>query len=470
MKRIQRDRITNEMREKIHAFFAIESSKLRDRDEQFVRLELQIPWLDPFAWLSNQRFPVKLYWKNRQDTFESAGIGEAHTIIGKSRPDSSRLFERLMAYLPDGLEAQRLRYYGGMRFAVKGKEGEEWKAFGCYRFTVPQFELSIEDGRTLLACNFLYSVNQHEQIFQQLLAALEKLSFHHGGRLPRLKQLMSRVDFPEYNGWRKNILSALKLFSNKALKKIVLARKTTLTYESPINPLSVFNQLRSKTAGAFHFYIQPAENNAFLGRTPELLYRRGEEEVFSDAIAGTRRRGLTPDEDAQLERELLSSDKDIREHRFVLQDIAERLKKFSSSVETEDEIQVLKLARLQHLYATIRGKLRTNVNDGHILDDLHPTPAVGGLPKRDAVNYIVQLEPFDRGWYAGPVGWVSKQFSEFAVAIRSGLVDFNKLHLYAGAGIVPGSVPELEWEEIENKLGNFMSFIEVAEEVDIHAS
>ncbi|MGH1363987.1 MAG: isochorismate synthase [Calditrichia bacterium] len=469
MKSIDRADITHDMREKLHAFFAIESSKLKDRDEQFVRLELQIPWLDPFAWLSNQRFPVKFYWRDRKQTFETAGIGEAHTIIGDAKPDASRLFERMMAYLPDTRIAPRLRYYGGMRFAKRSSEDEEWKAFGCYRFTVPQFELSIEDGKTLLACNFLYSTKHHELLFQQLLAALEKLSFRPSSRLPKLKKLLSRRDFPDFSGWRENVVTSLKLFSTKQLKKIVMARKTTLEYDSPLNPLSVFNKLRSDGPGAFQFYFQPTDNLAFLGRTPELLYRRQNGAVFSDAIAGTRKRGETNLEDKQLASELLNSDKDVREHRIVLEDIAKRMKRLCSETEVDERIRVLKLARLQHLYATVKGQLKTEINDGHIIDDLHPTPAVGGLPKKAALEKIVELEPFDRGWYAGPVGWVGRQWSEFAVAIRSGLVDLNKLHLYAGAGIVPGSEPNLEWDEIENKLGNFMSFIEEPAEVSAGA-
>ncbi|MEZ4744549.1 MAG: chorismate-binding protein [Calditrichia bacterium] len=94
---------------------------------------------------------------------------------------------------------------------------------------------------------------------------------------------------------------------------------------------------------------------------------------------------------------------------------------------------------------------------------LHPTPAVGGYPKDLALPKISELEPFDRGWYAGPIGWFSKNAAEFAVAIRSGMVYHNKLLLYAGAGIVPGSEPEKEWDELENKISNFMRALNIEE-------
>ena len=99
------------------------------------------------------------------------------------------------------------------------------------------------------------------------------------------------------------------------------------------------------------------------------------------------------------------------------------------------------------------------VTDGKIIDRLHPTPAVGGSPRREAIDRIGELETFDRGWYAGPVGWVSKSAAEFCVAIRSAQIVRNRLNVYAGAGIVPGSEAEKEWEEIENKIASFLKAI-----------
>ncbi|MEO0489925.1 MAG: chorismate-binding protein, partial [Cyanobacteria bacterium J06659_2] len=110
------------------------------------------------------------------------------------------------------------------------------------------------------------------------------------------------------------------------------------------------------------------------------------------------------------------------------------------------------------------GILTDGVTDGEILPRLHPTPAVGGFPKRPAREAIDQLEPFERGWYAAPVGWVSRNAAEFAVAIRSGLVVNHQLSLFSGAGIVPGSNPSDEWQEIENKLRAFTTLLNEVED------
>ena len=124
------------------------------------------------------------------------------------------------------------------------------------------------------------------------------------------------------------------------------------------------------------------------------------------------------------------------------------------------QASLLKLARKQHLYSAVNVLLKEDVTDGSLLDRLHPTPAVGGYPTENALSEISRLEPFDRGWYAAPVGWISADEAEFAVAIRSGLIHDKTLSLYSGAGIVPGSKPEEEWQEIEHKISDFLEVIE----------
>jgi menaquinone-specific isochorismate synthase len=118
-------------------------------------------------------------------------------------------------------------------------------------------------------------------------------------------------------------------------------------------------------------------------------------------------------------------------------------------------LTILKLNQVQHLYTQCQGILKPDLTDADILPKLHPTPAVGGFPRTQALQLIEELEPFARGWYAAPVGWVGFDCAEFAVAIRSGLVDLDRLLLFAGAGIVIGSQPEAEWAEIENKIRHF---------------
>jgi menaquinone-specific isochorismate synthase len=186
------------------------------------------------------------------------------------------------------------------------------------------------------------------------------------------------------------------------------------------------------------------------------LYQRNNGTIYSEAIAGTRPRGKNEFEDCVLERELLDSDKERREHAFVIESIQESLNSLCKEVIASKEISVIKLRRLQHLYSKFHGKLKDNISDADILSALHPTPAVGGVPGKEALEQIQTMEPFHRGWYAAPIGWIGYNSAEFAVAIRSGLVNGKSLALYSGGGIVEGSDVNSEWHEIENKIGNFL--------------
>ena len=152
---------------------------------------------------------------------------------------------------------------------------------------------------------------------------------------------------------------------------------------------------------------------------------------------------------------LRKSPKDLHEHQLVVNNLQTILNELCDSVTIDRELTILKLNKVQHLYTQCNGVLNSALTDAEILPKLHPTPAVGGFPRTQALKLIAELEPFARGWYAAPVGWVGCDDTEFAVAIRSGLIDRDRLLLFAGAGIVKGSCSVEEWAEIENKIRHF---------------
>ena len=186
------------------------------------------------------------------------------------------------------------------------------------------------------------------------------------------------------------------------------------------------------------------------------MYKRAGDRIETEAVAGTSPRGASREEEAALEQELLSCSKNALEHRYVVDAIREALNELCCEVQTDPKARLVKLEGGQHLVTRFAGKLRGKVSDDQIITRLHPTPAVAGYPRDEALTAISDMEPFSRGWYAGPVGYVGYGQSEFAVAIRSALVNHDKLSLYAGAGIVEGSTAEGEWREIETKIGNFI--------------
>jgi menaquinone-specific isochorismate synthase len=155
-------------------------------------------------------------------------------------------------------------------------------------------------------------------------------------------------------------------------------------------------------------------------------------------------------------RDLLGSEKDQREHAYVRESISEALIPLCETFYIDPVASEMKLTRGWHLLSRSRGMLRRDIHGSEVMRALHPTPAVGGYPTDAAMKGIRKREPFDRGWYAGPVGWIGSRGAEFAVALRCGLVKGRELSLFSGAGIVEGSRPADEWKEIEQKVSDFI--------------
>ena len=177
--------------------------------------------------------------------------------------------------------------------------------------------------------------------------------------------------------------------------------------------------------------------------------------MWTEAVAGTRPRGETPGEDAAFETDLLENEKEAREHGFVRDFLAARLAPLATELRVDDVPEAMAQAHVQHLRTRIEATLRTGVAPLDVLAALHPTPAVGGTPTETALAFLRRHEPFDRGRYAAPMGWMSRDAAEFAVGIRAGRVEGRRLALYSGAGLVEGSDPDREWAEIESKIGDF---------------
>ncbi|KAG5602340.1 hypothetical protein H5410_033710 [Solanum commersonii] len=212
----------------------------------------------------------------------------------------------------------------------------------------------------------------------------------------------------------------------------------------------------------YQFCLQPPHSPAFIGNTPEQLFHRDRLIISTEALAGTRARGGSELLDLKIEQDLLSSAKDHNEFAIVREWIRRRLEAVCSSVLIEPKKAVRKFRRVQHLNAQLRGRLQAEDDEFKILSSMHPTPAVCGYPTEDARDFISETEMFDRGMYAGPVGWFGGEESEFSVGIRSALVEKGLGALiYAGTGIVEGSDSSLEWEELELKTSQFTKLMKL---------
>lgn len=441
----------------IKAAFAAPGPDSNGSSRRIRRIGVDIEPLDPLSWLASQPHKQKVYWSDRNADFATAGIGSAIRLQGTTPVNTVHLFDSIADYLDDN--CPDLRFYGGMSFANTPPQEPEWQPFGTYCFTVPRFEVMIgKHGLSRFVCNVCVDPEQspYEQS-QELLAELDGIRILEDTNEFAMPRHISRCDRPGREGWDERVAQALELLRSGMLDKIVLARKSAFVFPSELNPWTILQQLKAGSHHCFHFCFQPDGGPAFIGASPERLYSRCGRDFRCEAIAGTRLRGDSPAHDVELANDLLESDKDKCEHRFVINRLHESLPVLCDSFTLDADVSVLKLSRVQHLFQACSGRLRDAVQDADIISALHPTPAVGGVPTAEAIQQIKQLEPFERGWYAGPVGWIGPDAADFAAAIRVALVNECELVVYSGAGIVDGSRPEREWLEIENKIENFIS-------------
>ena len=247
-------------------------------------------------------------------------------------------------------------------------------------------------------------------------------------------------------GYRSVVERGLDLVEGGELRKLVLAVRQQLLLAQPLDPLQLLAQLRQRQPGSCRFLWQQANGPALLGASPERLLTVRQGQLRSDALAGTAPVGR----DASL---LLHSDKDRREHELVVEAITSVLQEGGLCPRRPRHPRLARHGQLLHLHTPITSSL-DNQQPLAIAAALHPTPAVAGLPRRQAMAALRSLEPFERGHYAAPIGWIdSEGDTELRVAIRSGSLQGRRLELTAGAGLVRGSAVERELAEVALKLG-----------------
>ena len=249
--------------------------------------------------------------------------------------------------------------------------------------------------------------------------------------------------------WRGAVLAALEAIGTGRLDKVVLAREATVEGERPFPRAELLRRLRRRSGGSTFLYA----SGDFVGASPELLVRRQGRVAISRPMAGTVPRGDSAAAEAEGLARLTGSAKEAVEHRLVVDAVAEGLAKAADRVEV-GRPEVVRLTTVAHLATEITAELTGPLPTAlELAGLLHPTPAVGGSPRDAALAAIAALEPFDRGCYAGPVGWVDRAGDgEWAVALRGATLEGRHARLVAGAGIVPGSDPDAEWAETEHKL------------------
>jgi len=360
------------------------------------------------------------------------------------------------------------RLFGGLAFQCGGAEEPQWKEFGDGSFTLPRWLYARSAGPEAAATLSLALRCDEEAVDENLKEELEgiltNLASDHPPRQPaatsRTRSFLGDADgrilqMPR-EAWAEQVEAIRGAIRDGSFRKIVAARRATVELDEALDPVTLLARLRPHQGSGCRRFAFFRAHAAFLGSTPERLILRRGRTIETEALAGSIGSGR------QQAARLLESRKDQGEHALVVEHIVERLGPVCDSLEWSDEPRVRELRNLLHLHTPIHGELSRDLHVLELVERLHPTPAVGGVPAAEAVRWIAKGEAHPRGWYAGAIGWFnSSGDGEFDVALRSCLLTGSTALLYAGAGIMLDSDPDLEYQETDLKQRSLLAALGV---------
>jgi isochorismate synthase len=417
--------------------------------------------LDLYASAEGSAATQAWYWEqpSRAQAFAAFGVAAEWQDASDGPAASSAAWRALLA---DAMIAGDERSYddasprplgfGGFAFDPAAQMAL-WQQFPAAALIVPQATLARDDTHTTL------TLNAHVQPGDDI-APFAAQWRDHAARLPdvpratfapHLDARALREPLPR-GEWERMVADATSTIRRGELHKVVLARAVGLLAERPIDAVAALRHLRAAYPTATLFAARRGAQT-FIGATPERLARVRQGRVETVALAGTAARGATPADDQRAADELSRSEKNAGEHAVVVASIHDTLTPLCASVETERAPHIRTMPNVLHLETTIAGDLRPDKSLLDVVAALHPTPAVAGFPRADALAYLRDHERLDRGWYAGALGWLdARGDGEYVVALRSALLDGARAALFAGCGIVADSQPGAEYAESNLKL------------------
>ncbi len=415
---------------------------------------------DPLDVFANSDAEHRMFWAHPNEDLEFAAIGAEQIFTAADDPtdrfESLAMARRIVAesLAPADVAALAVkdlpRLVGGFAFSAEpSPHGPPWSNFGAGRLVLPEV-LVIKD------LDGVRAIVVGDQPLESVIDTSARRASTHDA-----PDDLDATTCPAYTDL---VERSLKAIGERRFEKVVSARM--LSFPATVDAALVVSRLRDSFPECATFAIA-AGDETFLGASPERLVSVRPGHVRTAALAGSKPRGAAADDDARFAHELFTSPKERAEHRFVVEAITSRLESLGLAPQHPADPEVLKLRSIQHLYTPISVQASEAAIDPiEIVGALHPTPAVAGS-NEVATQWIEQNEGINRGWYAGPVGWVGLAGeAEFRVALRSGLVDADGAHLYAGCGIVEGSDPDSELHETVTKLRPMLNALGVGLLID----
>lgn len=421
----------------------------------------ELDWFpDPLAFLAAASAPLGdgIFWRQSEDaTFAGAGVATEIVVQGPARiAEANALYRDLSERVVIEGAVTRFPILGGFAFGNEPSTAAAWRHFPGGRLVVPRVLLQIERGQAHLRINQVLPEGSEASRARDDADSLRQQARAWLTTTLDDMDAPTHVEYqsiPDTEAWQRSVASALRVIGRHTIDKVVLAREERNSTSESISAIEALRRAQALNPKATILAMQAA-TSWFLGATPERLVRLRDERVDVTCLAGSVAIGETPQEREHLAQELLSSAKNREEHEIVVCAAYDALEPVCRDVRREPGSPRVVTARsVQHLETRVTATLPPPGNVLDLVERLHPTPAVGGYPQEPALEVMRDLEAIDRGWYAGPFGWLDLTGSgEFAVAIRSAVIDGVTASLFAGCGIVAGSDPGEELAETEMKL------------------
>ncbi|MBD2138912.1 isochorismate synthase [Anabaena sp. FACHB-1237] len=440
----------------------IQENCLIHHHSKIVSIPVETPLIDPLLVLNKftHSHSINFYFENRDKGEIIVGVDtiDKLQISGKNRFTQAEAFInnclQNIITLPHCDHLSSLpRFFCSFSFFDQYQKSDY--PFPPATVFLPVWQISVKNNRCLLTMNVV--INCHANITRiledlqrhlQIVTSLQNQTI----KIDNFSNKIYHIITKNTNKFPTSVLSALEIIHTNYIRKIVLADILDVSCHHDFSLVQSLHNLRQLHPNCYIFSTSNGQGQNFIGASPERLISIHKQQLITDALAGSAPRGKTAREDAEKANILLNSHKEKHEHKLVLDFITQHLSQLGLIPQVLTP-RLRQLANIQHLWTPINAVVPSHIHPLQIVDQLHPTPAVAGENREIACAEIPNYESFERGLYAGPLGWVDSEGNcEFIVGIRSALIDGDRARLYAGAGIVAGSDPEKEFAEVQLKL------------------
>ncbi|AFZ59775.1 isochorismate synthase [Anabaena cylindrica FACHB-243] len=439
---------------------AVQEKCCENHTQQIVSISLEIDLIDPLIVLDKfaQANTLNFYFENKSK-------GEAITAIDsitKLKISGADRFNQAEDFIKNCRKniisfGNIFQGFAGSHFFCSfsffDQHNQVNYPFPSATIFLPKLQVAVKNESCVLVMNSVINADINIQtILQELKTKIQSLQSLTKPNIEIIPAKFIKENIINSDNFKYSVLSALEKIKSNHLIKIVLADALDVKSYRPFNLFKSLNNLRQLHPNCYVFSTSNGKGQNFIGASPERLISIQNQQLITDALAGSAPRGKTPREDAENANRLINSTKEKHEHKLVLDFITQRLSQLGLFPQILSP-RLRQLSNIQHLWTPISAVVPANVHPLKIVGQLHPTPAVAGAARDVACAEIRNYESFERGLYAAPLGWVDSSGNcEFIVGIRSALIDGDRARLYAGAGIVAGSDPDKEFAEVQLKL------------------